>query len=197
MTRPHADEPLGFPHQRMHKVTGSTRPPGVVVMVYTAGSSGPGSAAPADEGQSAEDDRPEVGDVPSGVAHRVGGGLAWTVQVSDPTGRSRCRTPSDAGRTSGPHRCARTLSAGSKVGWPSLQRSAVSRAPTAERRPENGNRAPVPGHPLPGVGNRSPPPGDALADNASLRSMPVAADHSRPSTRGRVRVRAACRLRRR
>ena len=27
----------------MHKVTGSTRPPGVVVMVYTAGSFGPGS----------------------------------------------------------------------------------------------------------------------------------------------------------
>src|SRR5664280_3808824 len=87
MTRPHADEPLGFPHQRMHKVTGSTRPPGVVVILYTAGSFGPGSAAPADEGLSAEDDRPEVGDVPSVVAHRVGGGL-----VLDSPGQRPART---------------------------------------------------------------------------------------------------------
>ena len=94
MTRPHAGERLRFPHQRMHKVTGSTRRPGGGGDCVHGGFLRPGSAAPADEGLSAEDDRPEVGDVPSVVAHRVGGGLVLDmVQVAASRPAARCWFP--------------------------------------------------------------------------------------------------------
>ncbi len=143
MTRPHAGEPLGFPHQRMHKVTGSTRLPGVVVIVYTAGSFGPGSAAPADEGLSAEDDRPEVGDVSSGVAHRVGGGLVLdgpgqrpdrTIAVQD-TERYR------ANRRSSPVRAnaQRGIEGGVAVA-PAVGRESRAHSGTATRERQSGRR---------------------------------------------------------
>src|SRR5664280_2247890 len=91
---------------------------------------------------------------------------------------------------------ARTLSAGSKVGCPSLQRSAVSRAHsgTATTVGVQDQRTAI-GPPrflvIPYLvsGTEAAAPGDALADNASLRSMPVAADHPRRPPAAGVRVR--------
>ena len=138
MTRPHAGERLGFPHQRMHKVTGSTRPPGVVVILYTAGSFGPGSAAPADEGLSAEDDQPEIGDVPSVVAHRVGGGLVLDGPGQRPTGRSRCRTPGEPAALPGAReRSARGIEGGVPVA-PAVGRESRAHSGTATRERQSG-----------------------------------------------------------
>jgi hypothetical protein len=65
---------------------------------------------------------------------------SWTVQVSDPTGRSRCRTPSDTGRTGGPHRCAnaqRGIEGGVPVA-PAVGRESRAHSGTATRERQSG-----------------------------------------------------------